>query len=596
MQENSDIVVEIPARCYLSPDVSRVFPYPFSFKVMYGILPTECKSKTVRSEEGSTADAIKSPQVVVSGMEQLLPEDKIGDFVANLTKAGTNWSMRKAASGSDVIMEYAGEAPDPDFCFTASTEQFVCEAEEKGTVLLTVQIKNFPGIEDYSYHLSITVVYAPWAKSLSYSPSIVEIPAQVEVSYEWDGDFSEKQLWQDGIEVETARSPYIAQIRSPSLFELKVFNDMRISDSLQMRIDVAPPEIIDFSAESNFFEKGQAVRLTWKLRSVSEVSLDGFVIGRDKMTEDGAIVYPALIQDEKNVCYTLQAYGYKDGNDCKTTARVLLFETKWKNLGAVSGYFAGDVYQNPSYQGRLFRYEDHIYAYAHPSLYRSSDGLSWESAAQNTVCSQDFSCLAANYSDGILYIMGKQNKSLYISTYDFRAGQFSCSAAGQICNSNLGGFAFSKNQKAYFQVVAKGMQISREQDGKWNAASSVITAADGMRVLSGDYCFFKKNFYAALLCSAEEEGQKKLYIYSSEESMEEPEYVWNAGEKDSFVCLVSTENELYILTDSMIAGYRAGRMVDSYFPTFPTGSRPWLGQEAGNVLMGIFPDKNKWNY
>lgn len=601
---NADIVVKIPDRCYLSPDPGREFPFPFSFQVTYGVLAENVKVTSgifgentgpEKTDEETQADALEGPQIVVSGMEQLMPEDKIGSFLSNLTKEGERWSIRKSASGSDVIMEYAGETPEPDFCFTASTEKFLCEAKEKGAVILKVQVRNFPEIQDYSYNLTTVVAYAPWAKRIAFSPGAVKIPAQAEVYYEYDGDYTDKRLWQDDEQVMTARSPYTALIERPCLFGLEVFNDRGISDTLQASIEVLPPRILEFSSESLFFSEGQAVRLKWKAESVSGISLDGFIEGTDEKTEDGAIVHPSS-RAGKTVSYTLRAAGYQNGHPHIESSRIDLLKTGWNKAGTVSGYFAGDVYGNTSYNGRLFWHEENLYCYAHPYLYRSADGRSWEAAAHNDSCSSEFSCLAADYFDGILYVMGKQTDVLYLSSCDFSTGQFSCAPAGQRCSSDAGCFAFSERRKAYCQVLPKGLQISSEENGRWNGASSVVKAEEGMSVLSGDYCFFKDNFYAVMLCQAQNGGQKKLYVYRCGNGAEEAQYVWDAGAKDCFVCLVPAENELYILTDSVIAGYRQGTAVDPYVPPVPAGSRPWFGRGRGSSLTAVYPDKNLWNY
>lgn len=599
-QENADIIVAIPDRCYLSPDPRREFYYPFYFQVTYGVVPENLKLPDTKEEIGTKATAeearaIEGPQIRVSGLEQLLPEEKIGNFIENLTKEGQYWDIRKAPSGSEVIMEYAGETPVSDFCFTASTERFLCEAQEKGTVVLKAQVKNFPGIEDYTQILKTTVAYIPWAKSLIFQPKIAAISEKVEVSYEYDGDFTEKRLKQDGIWVQTARSPYTTLIQRPSLFELEVFNDRGLTDMIQEQIDVLPPRILKFFSESRFFTEGQAVRLTWEVESASDVSLDGFVEGRDERTSTGAVVYP-IAEGGEAVCYTLRVSGYKGRKPYTVSSQISLFETRWKNMGAVSGYFSGDIYANPTYQGRLFWHRDRLYGYAHPNLYGSADGLTWEKTAQNDACGSEFSCLAADYFGGVLYIMGRKREHLYFSSYDFSTEEFSCIPAGKDCNSNMGSFAFSQTRKAYCQIYENGISISCEEDGQWNGASSILKAEKGMRVQSGDYCFFKDRFYAVMLCSSQEGGGKKLYVYDCGEQAEEEVYIWEAGDEDSFVCLVPAENDLYILTNSVFAGYRKGKPVDRYIPPAPKGSRPWLGRGRESALMGIYPDKNKWNY
>lgn len=602
-KENRDVIVTIPDRCYLSPDAGREFPFPFYFRVTYGILPQDSErlsadavSCTEEEKIPGRADAVQGPEIRVSGFEQLLPEEKISGFIANLTKEGDRWSMRKAPEGSDIIMEYAGEKPELDFCFSAVTENFICEAKERGPVVLKVQVKNFPETDDYSYNLSTSAVYAPWAKKISFSPETVSIPAYAEISYEFDGDFVEKRLWQDQTPIETARSPYRTLIQKPSQFTLEVFNDRGIRDICQAQIDVRPPRILEFRPDREFFAKGEAVRLNWELESVCSVSLDGFTEGKDVMEENKAVVYPAAQSEEKEVCYILHADGYKNGRSHTVSAQITLKETKWKNKGPVSGYFSGNVYESNSYNSRLFWHEGNVYCYAHPKLYRSADGTEWEEYAQNDACDEEFTCLAADYCGGTVYMMGKKKDALYFSAYDFTTQKFTCAPAGQICSSDTGGFAFSRNRTAFFQILPGGIKILYGEDGQWNAGSSVIKAQRGMRVLSGDYCFFKSGFYAAMLCTSDSGGQKRLYFYDCDEQMEEAKYVMEPGAGDCFVCLIPAENDLYLLTDSRIMGCRDGKPADPYCPQVRQGSRPWLGRGNDGILMGIYPDKNRWNY
>lgn len=589
MQPN--IIVTIPDKCYISPDPKREFPFPFFFQATCGYLPPgtrlPCKDESV--------EAVKYPQITISGFERLLGLSKIENFIDNMTKTGSDWMIKKAAAGSDIILKYTGDELEPDFCFRASAERFISDAQSNAAVTLTVTVKNFPGMEDHSYIVSSKLDYIPWAKAITFDvPNpIVPLNSGIEVNYDYDGDNVDKKLYQNGVLTDTARSPYTAVIDRPSLFQLDVFNTSGMVDSTQAFVDVKPPQIHSFKADAGYFSEGGAVGLTWETESVSGCLLEPLDKEKDEVRQGGAVVYPHTAGGADAAVYTLRANGYKDRNPYSVSASLSLLKTQWKKCGPAGGYFSGEVYGSCG-GSRLFCHKDKLYCYAHPKIYQSEDGLVWTEFASNTASGAAFNCIAADYFDGKLYAMGKEGEAcqkLYSVVFDFEQGSWEYFSASQTCSSQSGGFAFSATVKAYAQVLPGGLMIVERGDkGNWNAGTSIIPVENGQTAISGDYCFYKNTFYAVMLCAS-----GKLNVYDCSEGMQEMLFTAWAGEKDRFVKLTPAGNSLFLVTGSRIMDVKRQELADCFYPAECTeAEEPWIGVDKNGALTGIFPDKNLW--
>ncbi len=587
------IVVKIPEKCYISPDPKRTFPFPFSFVVTYGYIPSRDFIRPGPLNDNE-AEAIKSPQITISGFEKLLSADRIDDFVDNLKKTGSDdWTIKKSAS-SDIVMKFTGDDLDPDFYFCASTEKFISDTKKNDIATLKIAVSQFSGIEDQAYTISTKADYTPWAKSLTFAASPVPLGSRVDVFYECEGDAIDKRLSQDGVIADTARSPYTAEIDRPSLFTLEVFNQSGMNDRIQALIDVEPPQIISFAADRYYFAQGEAVNLKWTLRSVSSFQIDNLNKDKDVVSGSSAVVYPQTDPGEKAAVYTMRANGFIDKKPNSTTEKVVLTQTYWKKNGEVNGYFAGDVYGNTSYNSPIFVYKEIYYCYVHPVLYKSTDGVSWRQHSQNIEARDSFICFAAAQDHDTLYAMGKEGtggKRLYITKYDFTGSMWTYAPAYQSCNSDIGSFAFSENSRVYAQTIPNGMSLaSCGEDGKWNVKTSVIFAYGGRKVISGDYCFFKDRHYAVMLCE-----DNCIYVYDCSESMQDVLFKKEAGENSRYVSFIKTVNKLYIMTGCTLTDVKTQESADDFCPPMiKSGNRSWLGVNNDGKLFGIFPDKNLW--
>lgn len=599
MQPN--ICVKIPERCFISPDPGRDFPFAFSFAITYGYVPDSCienieSNGTLPGRDG--LGAVKYPQVTISGFDKLLSEpQKIDAFVNNLKKTGdSDWIIHKASSGTDIVIRYTGLELSPDFYFSASTESLVADTKENDVVTMLVKVENFDHIENNCYGISTKVDYVPWAKSVTFGKSPVTLGTSVEVGYEYLGDKTDKKLMQNGVAVDTARSPYTAFIDRPALFSLMAFNDCGMIDSKEEFLDVLPPEILSFTADKSYFSDGDAVTLRWELTSVSNITIDNMDEKTDQAGEGKAVVYPAASGSGGFAEYVLRANGYKGGAPASVSRKVTLRHTMWKNAGSQKGYFSGEVYGNWKYNSRIFREGEFYYCYAHPCLYKSGDGLNWEKDSTNNRAAGQFLCIAADCHDHVVYVMGKEGaegKRLYISTYDFGTSKWEYAPAYQSWCADIGAFAFSRTGRAYAQTLENGIAIYRcGDDGKWNRGGAVIAAPAKRTVIGGDYCFYKKTFYAVMLCS---DGY--VYVYDCEESMEDILLKKKVGKNDRFVSLVPTENSLYIVTASCLANVVDGRAADGFSPMGEEADkRMWLGSDGDGGFFGIYPDKNLWRW
>lgn len=292
--------------------------------------------------------------------------------------------------------------------------------------------------------------------------------------------------------------------------------------------------------------------------------------------------------------YTLRANGYAKGAPTSVSRSLTLTQTFWKKTGSPKGYFSGEVYGNLKYNSRIFREEGFYYCYAHPWLYKSSDGLSWEPYSSNDKAGGQFLCIAADYYDHVVYAMGKEGADgnrLYVGKYDFGASSWDYSPAYQSCYADIGSFAFSRTVRAYAQILEKGIMIARcGEDGKWCHGGSVIVAPENKKVTGGDYCFYKNAFYAVMLCS-----DSYVYVYNCEESMEDILFKKKVDKNDQFVSLIPTVNHLYMVTSGSLVDVKAGETVDDFSPMGgEKNKRMWLGSSEDDRLMGIYPDKNLW--
>lgn len=590
----ADICVKIPERCFISPNPEKDFPFAFSFTVTYGYIPNADRICPVLREPQDRA--VKYPQITISGFDKLLSESqKIETFINNLKKSGdSDWIIKKASAGSDIIIRYTGLELSSDFYFYASTESFISDTKENEIVTLTVTVENFDNLEDNQYIISTKVDYVPWAKSVTFSQSPVALGAQVEVGYEYLGDKTDKKLMQNGIKVDTARSPYTATIGRPALFTLMAFNDCGMIDTKDEFLDVLPPEILSFTADRHYFSEGEAVTLQWSLSSVSNFAIDNIDKEKDKVEKTYAVVYPAASGSGQKAVYTLRANGYKEGVPASVSKNLTLTRTLWKKAGIQTGYFAGDVYGDLKYNCRIFREGEYYYCYAHPWLYRSGDGLKWEKYSANDKADGQFVCIAADCYDHVFYAMGKNGADgnrLYISKYDFAVSGWEHTSAYQSCCSDIGGFAFSRTVKAYAQVLKNGIMIARcGADGKWCHGGSSISAPENKDVIGGDYCFYKNAFYAVMLCS-----DSYVYVYNCEESMEDILFKKEVDKNDRFVSLIPTINRLYLVTAGSLTDVKTGRIADDFSPMGgEQNKRMWIGSSGDGNLMGIYPDRNLW--
>lgn len=589
-----NIIIKIPKTCYISPDPTRVFPFPFSFIATYGYLPKKELLPSGSSNE-ETNKAIKYPEITISGFQKLLSVDKIDDFIRNLTISDDDWIIMKSGSSNDLMIKYGGLDLDPDFYFSASTDKFIADTTDNKMVTFTVTVKNFPNIADNSYVISTKVDYIPWAKSLTFSESTVELNSRVEVHYVCIGDNIDKRLSQNGGIVDTARSPYIATIDKPALFTLEVFNYQGGNDKKQGIVDVYPPKIKSFTADKSYFSEGDTVKLTWELSSVSNFNLDNLG-SEDVVRDNSAAVHPKTKPGEKTVTYTLRANGFIGQKPGSVAADINLSKTLWKNSGAVRGFFAGDVYGNLTYNSRIYTIDGKYYCYAHPKIYISQDGLSWEEFAANDKIGSSFSCIATGYNQKILYAMGINKdspKRLSITAYDFNSKTWTYANAYQSCSSDIGSFAFSAREKSYAQTVSGGISIVKCDDqGRWNIGSAVIPAYQGKTVLSGDYCFYKDRYYAVMLCS-----DHYIYVYDCDQSMQDILFKKDVGSQSRFVGFVATVNNLYILTGNATVDMYTRELADGFSPLRGDDKhRPWYGADNNSDLFGIFPDKNHWKF
>ncbi len=591
---SANVRVKIPERCFISPNPEKEFPSAFSFVITYGQIP----EKECRRLGAGKAQAVKYPQITVSGMDKLLLDpEEIESFMRNLKKSGDDdWVTGKTPSGSDIFFRYTGTGLSPDFYFSASTETMISDTKENETVTMTVTVENFDGIEDNQYEICTKVDYAPWAKSVAFNSSPVEIGSWVEVSYDYMGDHVDKRLMHNGIAADTARSPYTALIDRPAVFSLEVFNQWGIRDTKQAFLDVLAPEILSFTADKSCFFKGEAVTLHWELHSVSNFSIDPIDKETGQGKEGSAIVYPVAFEGSRTAVYTLRANGYKNGVPASVSKSVALQQTMWENAGSQTGYFTGEVYGDMDYNSRIFPEEDGYYCYAHPDLYKSGDGLNWEKYASNDKADEAFICAAADCWDHVLYVMGKEGKEgrrLFIGRYDFRKGIWDYGPAYQAFCSAAGSFAFSKSVKAYTQVMENGLMISRcGEDGKWNKGGSAILAPGGKCVKGGDYCFYKNKFYAAILCD-----DAYVYVYDCDQSMEDVLYKKKVEEGGRFVNLIPTVNHLYIVTAGSVIDMKTGDVTNNFSPMgTEREKRMWIGKDRKECLIGIYPDRNLWKW
>jgi hypothetical protein len=587
------ILVKIPDKCYISPAPGRSFPFAFSFVLTYGVIPPDQVEKIPAAS--GPLEAVKGPTITLSGFERLLSPDKLDGFLKDLKKDGDkDWTIAQSLANG-IVFTYAGDRPDPNFYFSASTEKFISDTRENGIVVLRVAVRGFDVPPDSDYVVSTRVDYTPWAKSLSFSQSPVPLGSKVEVYYDYMGDNVDKQLLQDGELVETARSPYTATIEKPSRFTLEVFNQSGILDRAQAEIETDPPKIDSFKADRDYFAEGEAVTLTWELHSVSTFTID--LLKDEEIIEgDKVEVHPQTPPGSISTAYTLRANGFMGKKPMSTAAAVTLTRTLWKNAGAATGFFAGDVYGNVNYNSRIVNHGGQHYCYAHPTLYQSTDGIAWTAHSVNDQAPESFRCIAADANGNTLYAMGKEGEngeSLSICQFDFSTSKWTYGTASQYWASDIGGFSFSDGEETYAQTVQGGITLARRgEDGGWNAGSSVIPAGEGEKAVSGDYCFFKDRHYAVMLC---EDGY--ISVYNCSEARQSVLFRRKVGKNGKFACFVQTLNRLYVMTGASLTDVKTQESADGFSPQEGgSAGRPWLGVDKCGNIFGLFPDKTVWTF
>lgn len=591
---SAEISVTVSERIYLSPDPQRDYEGSFYLTIAHGKLPSEVKTDLL-PEDLNDADrefAAEKPSIILSGMRELAGADYLQEFVSNLNVSDDDWIIKKPVLSDNIVIIYQGEGLGEDFCVSAVRKPFVCRASRNGVFLLKVFVRGFPGVEDIAYQIQTRVAYTPWARSLTPGKNKVPVGTQVPVAYEYDGDNVDKVLYCNGVLMNTACSPYMAEIQRYSLFTLKVFNQNGIEDTADAIVEVDEPVIMSFTSERDYFAEGEEIRLRWEISSAVSWYLMDTEKSVDKTGSYTCTVRPEVSGDSHTVRYTLTANGYQGQDSCSVQAALELKRTNWERQGAVSGYFAGEVYGDMDYNSRIFCHEENWYCYAHPVMYKSSDGRGWKEYCRNTAAAPGFCCIAADYHNKTLYAMGREGEGsrLMLTRYDFETAGWDYEPARQSCSSSKGCFAFSQSEERYIQILPAGiMRVSRGEEG-WNAGSASIPAPEGRRVLSGDYCFFKNCFYGAMLCD-----DHKIYVYRCEENMEEELFYKSVAEDDGFAVLLPAGNRLYAGTDSRLYDVVTQKTADNFYPLRKvSGGRPWFGKREGEI-WGCFPDKNFWH-
>lgn len=587
------IILKIPEVCYISANPQKEMPCTFYFLVTYGFLPGD--QVKLLSKEGGGVRAVTGSTITIQNFDKLLSVDKLDEFLKNLKKTGDkDWIIEKSKE-NEIVITYAGDAPKQEFAFSASTEQFISDAKQNDWVTLTVKVRDFD-ISDHSYIVKTKVSYAPWAEAISFSKNPVAIGEQTEVSFQYQGDGVKIQLLQGGSACKEAISPYTATITKPERFTLEVFNQLGIKDRVQAEIMVIPPEIKAFQADKTFFfqDKDEPVTLSWEVYSASTICMDYMDEGTKEIGTSPLEVHPKTKPGEKTVTYTLMANGYdENGIVIEKSKKILLQRTYWKKGDLAKGYFAQEVYGNLPYNSRIFTHDGQMYCYAHPDLYKSGDGITWESFSKNDKASAAFVCVAADYNKGKVYVMGKEEGTvLCLSTYDFSGNQWIYEPAYQYCNSNMGAFCFSKNSETYVQVMEKGLTLHRRgDDGAWNAGNAVICTYGETKVVAGDHCFFKDREYAVMLCH-----DQRIYVYDCSKDMEEVLFRYDSGENSRFVCFIKTINNLYVMSANLLLDVKSQKPVDAFSPARDVTGRPWMGVNSDGRAFGLFPDKAIWTY
>lgn len=587
----STIKVKIPGKCFVSPNPAGQYPFPFFFQVTFGQIAAEALLPNALTN--NTEGAAKLT-ITISGFEKLLSPDKIKGFVENLSLTPEDdWNIKKSAKNNDIVMTYLGEELNPNFHFRAEAAKFVSDAKKNETVVLTVRVSQYNNMGPRSYTISTKVDYTPWAKSITFSKSPVRIGEAVDVNYTFDGDNVDKVLLQNGYTVNTNSSPYRAIIDRPSQFKLEVFNHSGIRHECDKQIDVEPPKIKFFRSDRSYFTQDESVTLTWDLCSISSFQIKNVA---DHIEDNHVTVRPKLKPGDKTVTYELTANGYINQAPGSVKDEVTLCYTDWKKSGSATGFFAGDVYDKMSYNGRIFTYHSNYYCYAHPKIYESADGINWKEYAVNNKADGTFICAAAGFYKNFLYAMGREGpdgQRLKLSTFNFETSAWEYLATYQSYCSEIGNFQFDEAQKCYLQIVPAGIfGIKCNPNNQWTLGTFTILAPSGKKAISGDYCFFKDRYYAVMLCE-----DHYFYVYDCSKPMRDVKFRMKAGTDCKFVFFVQTLNSLYILTDQKIVDAEKKKEADVFYPQLnKNGSRPWTGVNSDSQLFGIYPDKNMWVY
>lgn len=281
-------------------------------------------------------------------------------------------------------------------------------------------------------------------------------------------------------------------------------------------------------------------------------------------------------------------------------------KTDWQKKTEEKGIFQTDIYGDPNFNSQIFYYEDSLYAYLHPFLYKKNEKGEWNVFAENNLYKDECSCHAAYLYGGTMYaaLSVKDSGQFSICRYDMENKKWKTDIGSirlpytekdiPICC----GFAVSKYDE-YFYCVEKDFVSVYVYDKDflgWNGGNFFVNTPQNTKLIGGGMICRRNRFYAALLCSKNGGMEKKdVYLYDCTECTEEWQMKISVSKDTDRIMMLKTVNNLWIATDREIINCDTVTCDGFFYPFSAGGKKAWFGSDENNVF-GIFPDKNLWVY
>lgn len=572
---NKIIDVMISPYIPLSPDLSSLMPingyFSVSFKYDKDTLPAASSEKDI---------AYKNPTVTLGGFVRkddndtsaiFNTSDELAAFADTLqfedTSMYNHWTILKPDENGQlkIVKKTASPLPDDFVCTLYSIKFNPTNLKGKDNrAILTVNTKDFKeGFSD-EYQLSSKKIYISDILSFSADKTNAQLNDPVTLSWNARGDYINAAQLQinAGKPMTVAISGnYATKITCPSIFQLTVQNknpNAPFHAASYAVVDLLPPVIDAFTADTAYAGRGQPVSLSWETHSAYSCQINGQttscgITGHTTVTPDFTL--PGC---EKETVYRLTANGYSGKQPYSVWKDLRIVRTYWENRGIITGIDLSSC--TSASPGKILFDSGKSYLFNGTALYSADNNLSYTLLStlplpKDFTVNQKYKC---GFFEGCFYVAGLQsNTDIYISAYRISDNTWTDTWLSDIGEKCLNGcFAGNPADNLFYYIFAidNTVYMFEKTADSWTwVGQSVFNHT----ITACDCCFWRDKLSLSLLCA--DKQVRNYYITGYFDKIVESSVIYTA---QSSVSLAPTNNDVLILGDTAVYCACDGKHID----------------------------------